>query len=89
MNRDPELIGPCIVTKYLGPTNTRGTRVKASHYRDSDTTWTKTVFWDHSLEASENHLKAAEALVESWPFKDLKVLGRGHDHNHYYFIASN
>ncbi len=89
MNHDPELIGPCIVTKRLGPTDYRGTRVKASHHRDSITTWTKTIPWDEQLEGSENHLKAAEALVESWPFENSKIIGRGHDHNHYYFIAPN
>ncbi len=88
MSHDPGLIGPCIVTKYMGPTSHRGSRVKASHYRDSDTQWTKTIFWDHSLDSSENHFKAAEALVESWPFEDMKIVGRGHDHKHYYFIAT-
>ena len=88
MSHDPGLIGPCILTKYMGPTNCRGSRVKASHYRDSDTQWTKTIFWDHYLSSDENHLKAAEALVKSWPFGNMKIVGRGHDYKHYYFIAT-
>jgi hypothetical protein len=89
MSHDPELIGPCILTKYMGPTNCRPSRVKASHDRDPDTKWTKTIFWDHYLSADENHLKAAEALVKSWPFgRNFKIVGRGHDYKHYYFVAT-
>ena len=84
------LIGPCIVTKYLGPTNYRGSRIKATHARDSETKWTKTISWDYSLEANKNHEKAAQALIDSWPFNEhfkFVLKGRGHDHDHYYFLA--
>lgn len=46
-----------IVTKFLGPTNVRGSRVKATCDADS-----LTVNWDHSLGIEDNHRKAAEAL---------------------------
>ncbi len=88
MEHHAVLTGPCIVTKYLGPTNHRGTRVKASCKRDSDTNWTEIVSWDYQLDAPENHFKVAQALVDSWPFEGLKIVARGHDHNHYYFITS-
>ena len=47
-----------ITTKFLGPTNTRGSRVKA-------TCWLKTVTvsWDHSASIEENHNAAIELLV--------------------------
>ena len=47
-----------IVTKYLGPTNTRGSRVKATAYGGSIT-----VSWDHAMNARENHQAACEALA--------------------------
>jgi hypothetical protein len=46
-----------IVTKFLGPTNVRGSRVKAACYAGS-----VTLHWDHSLGMEDNHRRAAEAL---------------------------
>ena len=46
-----------IVTKFLGPTNVRGSRVKATADAGSIT-----LSWDHSLNVEENHRRAAEAL---------------------------
>ena len=84
------LTGPCIVTKLLGPTNYKGTRIKAIHERDSETKWSKTVSWDYSLEVDKHHARAAQELIDSWPFNEhykFVLKGRGHDHSHYYFIA--
>ena len=47
-----------IQTKYLSPTNTRGSRVKASCQAKS-----KTLPWDHALNPSGNHTRAAKALA--------------------------
>ena len=47
-----------IQTKYIGPTNTRGSRVKATCWLTSIT-----VSWDHSASVEENHTAAIEALV--------------------------
>lgn len=46
-----------IQTKFIGPTNTKGDRVKASCDAGSIT-----VPWDYSLGQEENHVAAAEAL---------------------------
>ena len=46
-----------IVTKYLGPSNVRGARVKATADAGS-----VILSWDHALNADENHAKAAYAL---------------------------
>lgn len=48
-----------IVTRFLGPTNTRGSRVKATCSARS-----LTVDWDHSLTLGENHAAAAYALAQ-------------------------
>ncbi len=47
-----------IVTKFLGPTNCRGSRVKAT----SASGHTLTVSWDHALDSDANHIAAAKAL---------------------------
>lgn len=48
-----------IVTKYFGPTNTRGSRIKATAQAGS-----VVVPWDHSLGIDENHDRAANALLK-------------------------
>ena len=52
-----------IMTKYLGPTDTKGPRVKAmtsSGHRGS----TYTVEWDDSLDVEGNHADAAQKLLD-------------------------
>ena len=51
-----------IITKYLGPTATLGSRIKAmssSGHKGS----TYTVGWDHSLNVEGNHTYAAQLLL--------------------------
>lgn len=47
-----------IVTKNLGPTNSRGSRVKATAQAGSIT-----IAWDHALNSDGNHEAAALALA--------------------------
>jgi hypothetical protein len=47
-----------IQTKWLGPTNTRGSRVKAWCQAKSIT-----LSWDHALNADRNHAVAAQTLA--------------------------
>ncbi len=47
-----------IVTKYLGPTNHRNARVKASCQAAS-----VVISWDDALDIDENHTAAAKALA--------------------------
>jgi hypothetical protein len=48
-----------ITTKFLGPTNFRGARIRASCEA-----MTITVETDHGLDAEENHQRAARLLIE-------------------------
>jgi len=48
-----------ITTKYLGPTNYRTSRVKATSTGGAAVT----VAWDHSLGPAENHDAAAAAVL--------------------------
>ncbi len=49
-----------ITTKYIGPTNFRGSRVKAICQARS-----LTVAWDDAKDVNENHTQAARALADA------------------------
>lgn len=48
-----------IITKFIGPTNTKPSRIKASCLTDTQGV---TVSWDHGLSSDANHEAACEAL---------------------------
>lgn len=58
-----------IETKFIGPTNFKGSRVTAKCQRGSTI-----IDWDHSLSTEGNHEAAAKALIEKFVTEDrLKV----------------
>jgi hypothetical protein len=60
-------ISPCLcaaVVKYLSPTNSKGSRWKASIKRDSETTWTATVPFNDGPVAAFNALRFKHGLHE-------------------------
>jgi len=55
-----------IFTKYLGSTDKRGSRIKASVYRSKNNIWSLSVPYDHS--ADDAHTVGAQALIDKhWP----------------------
>lgn len=64
-----------ITTKFLGPSNVRGSRIKASCERGSIV-----ISWDHSFNSSNNHENAVKALLEKFTQEDFKKYGieKGH-----------
>jgi len=56
-----------IETKYLGPANVRGSRVKATCEAGS-----VTLEWDDGLDADGNHDAAARALIVRLGWNDTK-----------------
>jgi len=46
-----------ITTKFVGPTDTKGSRIKATAEAGS-----VTIGWDHGLTSEGNHIAAAKAL---------------------------
>lgn len=55
-----------IVTKFLGPSNVRGARVKATTTNTNPATGKKetlTIGWDHAKNSGDNHATAAKALA--------------------------
>ena len=84
MTNDSILTGLIIETRFLGPTDYRGSRVTAVCKRDSDRAFRKTVNWRHDLNPTDNHRAAAEAVMEAMEaelaFSDcepLRIVGRG------------
>lgn len=69
----PKVVRMC-ETKYLGPTNHRGSRVRARHIT---TRKTATVSWDHALDVFENHAVAAELVLGRRPEFSSSVDGGG------------
>ena len=65
-----------ITTKFIGPTNCRGSRVKATCQAGS-----VTIGWDDALDINENHDAAARALAEKFGWEGDWV-GGGHPIGH-------
>jgi len=66
-----------ITTKYLGPTNSRGSRVKAvtrNGYGDRRGI-SATVSWDHALNSAENHAEAVRVLADRLGWTGTWALG--------------
>ena len=61
-----------IETKYLGPTNSRGSRVVASAQAGR-----LTLPWDDALDVTENHRRAALALAERYGWWATGWIGGG------------
>tara|TARA_R110000868_G_scaffold52456_1_gene165687 strand:- start:121 stop:378 length:258 start_codon:yes stop_codon:yes gene_type:complete len=61
-----------IVTKYLGPTYRRGSRVKATAQVGS-----LTLSWDYALNSDANHRAAALALANKYKWLDHCDLSEG------------
>ena len=59
-----------IVTKYLGPTNARGSRIKATCQAES-----VTIEWDTSLNSERNHIAAAKKLATKLGWDGLWLMG--------------
>ncbi|AKU93387.1 hypothetical protein AKJ09_00051 [Labilithrix luteola] len=53
-----------ITTKFFGPTNSRGARVKATAQAGS-----VTIEWDYAIDSDENHTRAAIALCTKYGWR--------------------
>lgn len=70
----PRVMRTC-TTKYLGPTDTRGSRVRARH---NATRKVATVSWDHAQDSFENHADAAARVLGRRPEWSSSVDGGGY-----------
>ena len=93
--------GFAVKTKFLGPTNHRGSRVCATYKRDSEQTYRATVDWDHSIDAEQNHARAAQTLINKLNADReahmaaigvtdsvrFEIVATGFDQENYFFLA--
>ena len=73
-----------IVTKFLGPSNVRGSRVKATAEAGS-----VTLSWNYRLDSTGNHCAAAQALADkmSWTGEGYgRLVGGGLRRSGYAFV---
>ena len=62
-----------IITKYLGPTNSRGSRIKATKAGDSKVS--VTIGYDYALDTFDVHAKAAKALCDKYKWECDLIAG--------------
>lgn len=74
MKTTPRNVRMC-KTVYYGPTESRGSRVRATHLT---TKRVVTVPWDHALDGFDNHVVAATKLLGREPETYTSVAGGGH-----------
>lgn len=72
-----------IQTKYLGPTNFRGSRIKVTCAARSIT-----VDWNHSLNSEENHINAAKDLIAKLNWKGNIATGQLKDGSYVHVFTS-
>lgn len=70
-----------IVTRYIGPTDTKGARIKATAYAGS-----VTIPWSAELDIYENHYKAAMCLAFKFAWEGKLVGGSMPDDKGYAFV---
>jgi hypothetical protein len=73
-----------ITTKFLGPTDSRGARVKARAQAGS-----VTVPWNHALGVEDNHIRAAQALAIKMDWQGNWRGGALPDDTGYAFVRSS
>ena len=95
--------GFTITTKFLGPTDTKGSRVVARYARDNERVWRATIHWSHACNSEQNHRRAAQELLNDLnedrrlTFENIgaaneagtfEIVAEGWDADHYYFLAA-
>lgn len=70
-----------IITKFYGPTNTRGSRITAKAWAGS-----VTVPYKHRLSAEDNHRAAAQALADKLEWQGKMIGGGLPDTSGYAFV---
>ena len=58
------ILGITIETAFLGPTDTKGSRISATCKRDSNKTYRKIMDYRHDLNSEANHLRVAGFLMK-------------------------
>ena len=75
-------IGQVIETKYLGPTNSRGSRAKATAAAGS-----VTIEWDNRYNPEENYAAAARLLAQNYGWTGTMAQGVLASGNHVFVFT--
>lgn len=79
-----------ITTRYLGPTNSKGSRVKAiARKRDPRNGYAEmsaTINLNHALSVEQRHCAAAKACAEKYGWSGLWIGGGNLDEDGYVFV---
>jgi len=62
-----------ITSKYIGPTNYRGSRYKATIDRGGDFKHQATVYYDYGLDPEGNAVEAIKALIEKTGLNEFGI----------------
>jgi hypothetical protein len=62
-----------ITSKYIGPTNHRGSRYKATIDRGGDFKYQATVSYDYALDPEGNAVEAIKALIEKTGLNEFGI----------------
>jgi hypothetical protein len=73
-----------IVTKYLPPTNVKGSRIKATAAAGS-----VTLHLDHALNIEDNHARTAKALADKFKWRGQWFMGGMPDDTGYCFVCTD
>jgi hypothetical protein len=79
------MIVQAIVTKYIGPSNVRGSRVKATASAGS-----VILTWNDALNSEDNHAAAARKLAEKYQWSgNWHCGGMPSNHGGYVFVCAD
>jgi hypothetical protein len=80
-HNQPKGMRQAIVTKYLGPTNTRGSRISVRAQAGR-----RIYAWDDGLDVDENHTVAAHRFANTMGWSTRLVGGAMPDNTGYVFV---
>ena len=92
------LTGLTVETRFLSPTDHRGSRISAVCKRDSDHAYRCIVNWDHSINPEDNHAAAVAKLIDIIDSNDewaqtehFRIVARGYggsNESAYYWLIN-
>lgn len=77
-----EVMRQAIIIKYVGPTNTRGSRVRVK----TGSGLSMMVPWDSELDTAENHIDAAQAMMKKQGWDQYNDIVGGGTQDGYVFV---
>jgi hypothetical protein len=77
------IMSEAVITKYLAPTNTRGSRISVKGYGKR-----MIISWNYSLNAGDNHYQAALTLLKGYNNDNFRLVCEESTPKGYAFIPA-